>query len=291
MARLSRVPGDTFPLILRDPAAPPIGVVVDSPHSGMTWPDDFRPAAPTDAILTTWDAFVDELWSGATEAGATLLAATFPRAYIDVNRAADDIDADLLDAPWPVPLAPTAYTRRGMGLIRRHALPGVPMYDRRLSVAAVAARLERCYHPYRSALADALDRTRRAHDVIVHINAHSMKSRANAMNVDEGAPRPDIVISDRWGLTADPDLTAWCAAWFRDQGLSVQINTPYQGGDLVASFGAPRRGRHSIQIEVNRARYLDEATVTRTAGFIGLQQTFTRFVVAVGERLAAGGCP
>jgi N-formylglutamate deformylase len=273
---------------VQTPASAPIGVVVDSPHSGMQWPDDFRPSASREAILTTWDAFVDELWAGSVGSGATLIAATFPRAYLDVNRAADDLDADLLDAPWPGSLRPTDYTRRGMGLVRRHALPGVPMYDRRLSVADVAGRLERYYHPYRSALSAALDRLQPAFGTTVHINAHSMKSRGNAMNVDDGAMRPDIVVSDRHGTTAAPALTTWCADWFRSQGLTTQINTPYQGGDLVASFGDPARSRHSIQIEVNRAVYLDESRVTKSDGFLVMRETFTRFVTTLGQHLAGG---
>lgn len=95
---------------------------------------------PREAILTTWDAFVDELWGDAPDEGATLIAATFPRAYVDVNRAEDDIDPELLATPWPAPLRPTAYSARGMGLIRRNALPNVPMYAAPLSVAAVERR-------------------------------------------------------------------------------------------------------------------------------------------------------
>ena len=121
---------------MHEPTAAPIAVVVDSPHSGMEWPADFHPSAPREAILTTWDAFVDELWSGAPGAGATLVTACFPRAYIDVNRAADDIDPELVEGEWPTPLTVSDYSRRGMGLIRRHALPGVPMYSGRLPVAA-----------------------------------------------------------------------------------------------------------------------------------------------------------
>jgi N-formylglutamate deformylase len=265
--------------------------VVDSPHSGMDWPEDFHPAAPAEAILTTWDAFVDELWTGAREAGATLLAARFPRAYLDVNRAADDIDLELVDDGWPAPVNPSDYTRRGMGLIRRHALPGVPMYDRRLRAADVQARLDRYYHPYRSALRSAIDRVHAAHGGVVHVNAHSMKSRGNAMNVDSGAMRPDVVVSDRHGTTADPLLTRWAADWFREHGFVAQVNTPYQGGDLVASFGDPARGRHSIQIELNRALYMDEARFVRAKGFEAIQRTLAGFTHALGARLLAGTSP
>ena len=277
------------PLVLVEPASTPIGVVVDSPHSGMEWPEDFQPVAPGEAILTTWDAFVEDLWGGAPGAGATLLAARFPRAYLDVNRAADDIDPELIEGAWPGPLRVSDYTRRGMGLIRRLALPGVPMYDRRLRPDEIQARLDRCYHPYRAALGDAIDRLHASFGAVVHINAHSMKSRGNAMNVDSGALRPDVVVSDRHGTTADPVLTAWAAAWFREHGFNAQVNTPSQGGDLIACFGTPASKRHSIQIELNRALYMDEARFVRAAGFAAIQRSLAAFVDALGVRMRVAG--
>ena len=248
-------------------------VLMDSPHSGFDWPADFQPTAPRAAILTSCDLFVDELWSDAPAAGATLLAATFPRAYIDTNRAETDLDPALVDAPWPGPLAPTDYSRRGMGLIRRLALPGIPMENRPLSVAAVEQRITQHYRPYRAALAVALDAIYRRHQVAYHINPHSMKSRGNEMNVDDRTPRPDVVVSDRLGTTADSTITNWIAHRFRAEGLSVKINDPYRGGDLVGTFGEPERGRHSVQIELNRALYLDEAVGTRSLKFNALRAT------------------
>lgn len=276
-------------VVVFEPGGAPQPIVVDSPHSGMDWPDDFLPSASRQAILTTWDAFVDELWGGAPAAGATLLAARFPRAYLDVNRAEDDIDPDLIEGTWPWPLRVSDYSRRGMGLIRRLALPGVPMYDRRLRVDEVQARIDRCYRPYRAALREAIDGALEAHGVVVHLNAHSMKSRGNAMNVDAGATRPDVVVSDRHGTTAVPDLTAWVAAWFHERGLATQVNTPYQGGDLVASFGAPSRGVHSLQIELNRVRYMDEPTLERAAGFAPTRDLLTALMHALAAHIAGGG--
>ncbi|MDH4066399.1 MAG: N-formylglutamate amidohydrolase [Acidobacteriota bacterium] len=279
------------PVVVFEPTAAPVAIVVDSPHSGMEWPPDFRPVAPPEAILSTWDAFVDDLWTGARGAGATLIAARFPRAYIDVNRAADDIDAELVEGHWPTPLAATDYTRRGMGLIRRLALPEVPMYNRRLTPEEIQARLEHYYRPYRAALAQVIDRVQAAFGTVVHVNAHSMKSRGNAMNVDSGTPRPDVVVSDRHGVTADPRITEWAAAWFREHGFAAQVNTPYQGGDLVAAFGAPGAGRHSIQIELNRALYMDEARFIRSAGFEAIHRTLTAFVGALAAHIEAREVP
>ncbi len=257
--------GESSAYFVAQPTAPALPIVVDSPHSGIAYPADFRPVAPDDAIRTTWDAYVDELWSGTAARGGTLLGATFPRAYIDPNRAETDIDATLLAEPWPEPLSPQTYTQRGMGLIRRDALPGVPLYDRKLSLADVRHR----------------------------IDCHSMKSRGNAMNVDAGALRPDVVVSDRRGATADPAFTAWTAQWFADAGYRVQINDPYQGGDLLTALADPARQRHSIQIEFNRALYMDEAAFAKHAGFDTLKRSVDAYLDAlagyVRARIASPG--
>jgi N-formylglutamate deformylase len=120
--------------------------------------------------------------------------------------------------------------------------------------------------------------------IVFHVDCHSMKSRGNAMNVDNGAERPDLVISDRHGTTADSGHTLWACEWFRARGYTVQVNVPYQGGDLVRTFGNPRDGRHSIQIEINRARYMDEAAFTRSADFATMRESCALFVRALAER-------
>jgi N-formylglutamate deformylase len=117
------------PFFIAEPTAAALPILFDSPHSGIALPADFGTSAPAAAIRSSWDAFVDELWAGVPEQGGVLIGAHFPRAYIDPNRAITDIDVQLLAEPWPEPLAPEKYTLRGMGLIRRDALPNVPMYD------------------------------------------------------------------------------------------------------------------------------------------------------------------
>jgi N-formylglutamate deformylase len=205
---------------------------------------------------------------------------------VDVNRAEDDIDPELLAEPWPAPLTPTPYSARGMGLVRRLALPAVPMYDRRLTVAEVEQRLASCYRPYRNTLAARVRDLRGAFATVWHFDCHSMKSRGNEMNVDAGALRPDVVISDRHGTSADPAHTAWVADWFRRRGHSVQTNDPYQGGDLVARFGAPAAGVHSIQIEINRALYMDEAAVARGPRFGDIKAECAAFLRACAAHVS-----
>lgn len=272
------------------PARPTAPVVFDSPHSGAGWPADFEPAAPHDAIRTTVDAHVDRLLADAPAFGIRLLSAEFPRAYIDVNRDVRDLDPSLLSGPWDAPLEPSDYSRRGMGLVRRLALPGVPMYDAPLAPEAVRARIAQWYLPYRDRLGVLLDAAQSEHGIVWHVNWHSMKSRGNAMNVDAGAARPDIVVSDRRGRTAHAGLVARIVGWFAMRGYVVQANDPYQGGDLVRTFGNPAQGRSSVQIEINRALYMDEGTTAPHAGFGALRDDLRDFseTIAGWAREAAG---
>ncbi len=246
-------------------------IVVDSPHSGTLYPFNSGIAAPVAALNSTWDAFVDELWAAAPGLGAPLLAARFPRAYIDPNRAPDDIDQSMLEQPWPEPLAPSEACLRGMGLIRRDALPDVPMYRNKLSLAELRYRLNQYYLPYHSVLQSLLDDSVDKFGAVWHINCHSMKSIGNAMNVDSGAARPDIVVSDCNGASANPAFTEWVAAQFDRLGYKVLINTPYQGGYIVEHYGMPQRRRHSVQVEIKRGIYMDERRCEKNEGFDKLQ--------------------
>jgi len=278
---------------IQRPTSVPIPLVLDSPHSNFDLPEDFRPAAPVGAIRTGWDAYLDDLWAGATQQGATLISARFPRTYIDANRAEDDIDEKLLDAPWPQPLNPSDYARRGQGLIRRFALPDVPMYDRLLSVAEVEHRLNAYYRPYRAALAAAIGDAMQRFGRAWHIDLHSMKSKGNAMNTDAGQPRPDFVISDRMGTSSDPKVTAWIAQRFRELGYDVAVNAPYKGGDIVRTFGKPERQQHSVQIEINRAIYMDERNYQRKPGFPQLAADMAELIGRLADtarRHLAPGC-
>ncbi|AJP56171.1 N-formylglutamate amidohydrolase [Pandoraea vervacti] len=261
-------------------------LVIDVPHSGHVLPPDFDTIAPTAAILACGDAYVDELWSVATRHGATLVAALFPRAYIDPNRAEHDLDPELLASLWPHDARPQAYSERGVGLLHRFAAPNVPLYDRRLTVPEVERRIHDYYRPYRQALRDALDTAWQRHGVVWHLDCHSMRSRGGALDPDAGMARPDVLVSDGDGTTADPAFSRWVMAEFTRLGFRVAYNTPYRGGDLVRHFGRPAEGRHSVQIELNQALYLDESSVGRPgrhSGFSTLQSQLGQFAA----RLAA----
>jgi N-formylglutamate deformylase len=268
---------------IEGPTPPSIPLVVDSPHSWRHYPDDFHPVAREEDLLTSWDAYVDELFGAVPALGGVLLAARFPRFYIDANRRRDDIDPDLLAEPWPGPVTPSVKSAAGMGLLRRLALPDVPVYGRPLTVTELRERLERCYDPYVAALETLVDVSASRFGQMLHLNCHSMKSRGNAMNSDEGRVRPDVVVSDRDGRTAHGAITRHLAQLIGDLGYRVAINDPYKGGDLVARASCPAQGRHSIQIEINRALYMDETTFRKSSQFDKVRSDIAQVI----ERLSA----
>jgi N-formylglutamate deformylase len=275
------------PFDLTHPAREQLPVMFDSPHSGRFYPVDFRMKPPLAVMRRGEDAYVDRLIADACEAGVTVLAATYPRCYIDANRDPDDLDYELLSEPWPTPLKPTNKTRRGLGLVRRYLTPGVEVHRDKLTVAEVRHRLDRVYWPYHRALDDALDRLQSAHGFVWHIDWHSMKSVGNGMTPDAGKTRADIVIGDLDGRSCDSALTALLAESFRALGYRVALNDPYKGAAIVRRHGAPHRNRHSIQIEINRALYLDEAAVEPSNGFDKLRADIATVTARVVEAAKA----
>lgn len=271
------------PVIVQGPQGAPLPLLFDSPHSGFTFPPEMLPAAPLPALATSCDAFVDELWGKAPEHGGTLIAATFPRWLIDPNRSRDDIDPELLDAPWPGPLNVSDKSRSGMGLIRRLALPGVPVHGRRLGIAEVEGLLRNYYDPYHDAVRDQLDRLHGRFGGVWHVNCHSMKSRGNAMNVDAGQARPDFVVGTRDGSSCGGEFTDCVVATLRSLGYRVNVDDPYKGAELVRRYSNPATGRHSLQIEINRALYMDETSRERHQGFAMLEENLERLIVALAD--------
>jgi N-formylglutamate amidohydrolase len=258
-----------------DPTGQVLPLVLDSPHSGTDYPDDFDHAPPRERVRQAEDTYVAELYASAPALGATLIEALFPRAYIEPNRHLGDIDAELLDAPWPGQVTRSRKTEQGIGLVWRVAHGGEPMYARKLSVGEIRHRIDHYYVPYHRALAQALDERHRDFGAVWHINCHSMPAVGDAMADDPGRARADFVLGDRDQTTCAPELTAFVQAALRAMGYSVAINDPYKGVELVRMHGRPHERRHSLQIEINRRLYMDESTLEKVAGFAALQANLT----------------
>jgi len=265
-----------------EPAGTPVPVVFDSPHSGTDYPEDFRPGVPMSALRQAEDAFVDELYACGPRHGATLVAARFPRSYIDPNRSLLDVDTSLLDAPWPGPAAASRKTQLGIGLIWRLLDTGEPIYARKLSVDEVRRRIAEYHQPYQKAVKDAMDATHAHFGAVWHVNCHSMPAVSSAISEEgPGKPRADFVLGDREGTTCEPAFTAFVAETLSGLGYEVKVNDPYKGVELVRAFSDPAAGRHSLQIEANRRLYMDERTGRKSPGFERLASDIERMVKAI----------
>jgi N-formylglutamate deformylase len=254
-------PRPVLPVLVQPPAGPAIALVCDSPHSGTGYPADFDYAVDTAELRKLEDTHVHWLWDAVPRVGGTLVHATFPRSYIDPNRHEQDIDVAMLADTWPGGAAPAARTLAlGNGLVSSLTPARRPIYARRLLARELAHRIEHYWRPYRRALAQALE-TAAAEGPRWHLNLHSMPSNAYE-RLGRVAPGPlaDVVLGDLNGQSCSTAFTGLVAGAFRQRGYSVAINDPYAGQDLLREFGAPARGHHSLQIEINRAIYLNEKT-------------------------------
>ena len=271
-------------LTLVEPAGDEAPVVFDSPHSGNEFPADFASIVPELGLRAAEDAFVDDLYSEAPALGAALLSARFPRTYIDPNRAVTDLDAAMIKGDWPEPLAPGDKTvKMGSGLIWRTCYPDLEMYDRKLTVAEVRGRIESYYRPYHAALAQRLNALHERYGKVWHVNCHSMPSLSSAKSPEgrAGVERPEFVLGDRRGTTCAPEFTELVRGTLAGLGYDVRLNDPYNGAELVVAYSAPAAGRHSLQIEIKRALYMDEDTIARNAGFQRLKSDLTRLIAVI----------
>ena len=276
--------------ILR-PAALASPLVLDSPHSGTLYPPDFRPAQPPERYRRAEDMYVDELFSAAPALGLPLLRARFGRIYCDVNRAFDDLDPASLDDAGGLNLAPSAKARLGKGVLWTATPPdGAPLLAGPVLRAEYLDRLERCWHPYHDALGELIAETHAAHGRVFHLDLHSMQPVANAMHEDAaGSLRPDIVLSDREGTSAGAGYLEAARALLLDLGFSVAVNDPFKGAEILRRHGNPARGVHSLQIEVNRALYMDVETYGKTVRFSETRARLSAFIGSLGDWAAKSG--
>ncbi len=260
-------PGHT----IAEPGEQLVPFVFCSPHSGRVYPRVLQEASrlSAHALRKSEDCFVDELYASVPSLGAPLISALFPRAYIDVNREPFELDPVLFGAQLPAYAnSQSVRVSGGLGTIARIVADGEEIYHTPPTITAAMERIERLYRPFHSDLADLLERTRVRFGQAVLIDCHSMPSAA--MNQSSGG-RPDIVLGDRYGSACDSRLTRIVRDQLGRLGYHVQLNRPYAGGFITEHYGRPNAGCHALQVEINRALYIDETTLQPTKRFCRLQ--------------------
>jgi N-formylglutamate deformylase len=265
-------------LVLRPPVGTPVvALVLDSPHSGQHYPANFGHACDFAHLRQAEDTDVEDLFGSGPALGATLVCAEFPRSYIDPNRRVEDVDPSMIAGRWTHPVDASPKTKSGIGLIWRVLHDGSPMYARQLSVTEIEARIAQCHAPYWNALKQCVDAAHTTHGRVFHINCHSMPAEAGHVSwIKQDTKFADIVLGDRDGSTCAPEFTSMLERAFKSEGLSVAINDPYKGVELVKQFGQPSKNRHSIQIELNRQLYMNEATRERNENYSNLKAAIER---------------
>lgn len=271
----------TPPFTVARPGELKVPLVFNSPHSGRVYPSTFLAASRLDAhtLRRSEDAFVEELFGFVTDLGAPLLHAHFPRAYLDVNREPYELDPVLFRDGLPH-YANTQSVRvvGGLGTIARIVSESDEIYREPLTVEAALERINRLYTPYHETLASLLIEAKREFGLAVLIDCHSMPSNPIA---EKGIGRPDFVLGDRFGTSCSGELTRLAASSLEALGYAVALNKPYAGGYITEHYGRPHKAQHVLQIEINRALYMNETSFAKSAGFDRLRAGLETMVRAL----------
>lgn len=256
-------------------------VVFASPHSGADYPADMmrRTVLDTAAIRSSEDAFVDHLFDLAPDMGAPFLVATAPRAYVDLNRASDELDPALIEGVRRGSHNPRVAS--GLGVVPRVVSGGRAIYRGKLTLDEARGRIRDVWRPYHDTLHGLLSDSLIQFGEAVLIDCHSMPHEAiESLSVSRGS-RPEIVLGDRFGAAAGSEIVDRIEAAFTAAGLRVARNAPFAGAYITQAYGRPSRRQHVVQVEIDRALYMDEARVAPHAGFAAFKGLIDRVVADI----------
>lgn len=260
------------------PAERTTGTIFASPHSGRDYPWAFlrRSVLDEQVIRSSEDAFVDRLVAAAPHHGAPLLAARAPRAFVDVNRGAEELDPALIRG-----VARTTHNPRvssGLGVIPRVVGGGRAIYRGKISYGEAQTRLEAHWHPYHTRLKTLIEESRLLFGQALLVDCHSMPHEAIESLCRHRREKPEIVVGDRYGAAAGVEIVEQIEAVFAAEGFRVARNTPFAGAYTAQVYGRPSRGSHVVQVEIDRALYMDEATLRPNAHFDEMRQILGRVI-------------
>lgn len=250
------------------------GILFASPHSGNVYPQAFRDASILSAaqLRRNEDMFVDRFVAGAVCSGAPLLSARFPRCYVDVNRAPDELPQAWCDTP----IKETVRAQAGIGVVPTHIGERSPIYRKTPSRTDVQARLTQLYHPYHNALRALIEEAKTRFGQALLIDCHSMPGFAPM-----GSRRPDMILGDRFGRSCHPETLSTLRQILQSEGFSVAVNYPYAGGYVTEHYGQPDTSVEVVQIEINRDLYLNPVTLAPKRGYDSVMERMTRIVAQV----------
>lgn len=279
------------PFTVTEPAMQTVPFVFNVPHAGAIYPASFLASSRLDAVALrrSEDAFVDELFASVMELGAPLMTAHFPRAFLDLNREPYELDSRMFDGRLPS-FSNTRSMRvaGGLGTIPRIVADGQEIYRSRLPVDEALHRIEWLYKPYHRTLRHLVRRTSQLFGHATLIDCHSMPS--SSVSREEGI-KADIVLGDRYGTSCATLLIDLAEAALRGRGYTVVRNKPYAGGFITEHYGEPALGRHALQIEINRALYMDERTMGKKTAFPvladDLTQAFAQVIADIAGELTS----
>ncbi|GHA99817.1 N-formylglutamate amidohydrolase [Algimonas arctica] len=250
------------------------GLIFASPHSGHIYPQAFRDASILSAaqLRRNEDMFVERLVASAVPAGAPLLSARFPRCYVDVNRAPDELPQAWCDTP----IKETVRAQAGIGVVPTHIGERSPIYRRMPSRADAQARLTELYHPYHAALGALIADAKALFGHALLIDCHSMPGFAPM-----GSRRPDMILGDRFGRSCHPETLSSLRQILQSEGFSVAVNYPYAGGYVTEHYGQPETGVEVVQVEINRDLYLNPVTLAPKRGYDRVLERMTRIIAQI----------
>lgn len=265
-------------------------VIFASPHSGNVYPQDMRSKTVLSdrTIRSSEDAFVDALFDCAPQFGARFIKAAVPRAYVDFNRSPEELDPALIEGVRRQGHNPRVAS--GLGVIPRVVANGRGIYRGKLTMAEAQARLSDYWHPYHNKLQSLLNDAMNYHGQAVLIDCHSMPHEAVDTVASSGAGRPEIVLGDRFGAAASSGVVDRVEAAFAAQGFNVARNTPFAGAYIAQTYGRPARGQHAVQVEIDRALYMDEKRIVPNNNFEAVR-TAVRAAVSEIARIGRENIP
>lgn len=258
-------------------------VIFASPHSGRVYPPDLTGRAQVSGhvLRSSEDAYVDLLLADASRFGAPLITSEVPRAYVDFNRAASELDPALIEGAPRGGMNPRVAS--GLGVIARVVSNGRHIYSGKLTMAEALGRIERYWRPYHAALAGLMQRQHARFGQVLLADIHSMPHEALSGNSLRGQPRPQVILGDRYGAACDREVLDRVEAVFRRAGLVVARNAPFAGAYIAQHYGQPSRGMNVIQIEIDRRLYLDEVNVAPGPDFHAFRALMGEVVEGIAE--------